>query len=232
MTAIILVANEKGGVGKTMIASHIAWLADELGLRVLAIDTDTQTAMYRRLSGKEPSRDHVSTRWGNQRKDKESSSMVWYVPASYDAAKLERFDLAVIDTKGSDKLASGPVPDLVIVPINGEDALRETNNTIANVRQRSKTVPIYLMLNRISIGGSSAKAIRLQKQTKLPPNVEWLDDEIGDSRGVWVSEQTCAPCWSLPHVDKQAQRLKDTLDNILVRVGVLEECEDEEEADA
>lgn len=39
---IIVVANHKGGVGKTAIAAHLVFRAAELGLRVLGIDLDAQ----------------------------------------------------------------------------------------------------------------------------------------------------------------------------------------------
>lgn len=38
----IVVANQKGGVGKTAISLHLAWYMAENGLRVLLVDLDTQ----------------------------------------------------------------------------------------------------------------------------------------------------------------------------------------------
>lgn len=38
----LVVANQKGGVGKTAVALHIAWYLESLGFRVLLIDLDTQ----------------------------------------------------------------------------------------------------------------------------------------------------------------------------------------------
>ena len=34
--------NNKGGVGKTTLAYHVAWMYAELGQRVLAVDLDPQ----------------------------------------------------------------------------------------------------------------------------------------------------------------------------------------------
>lgn len=47
---VIVCANQKGGVGKTAIATHIAFMAAETGLRVLALDLDAQGTLTRNLS--------------------------------------------------------------------------------------------------------------------------------------------------------------------------------------
>ena len=39
---IIVINNQKGGVGKTTLAVHLAWFMAELGRRVLMIDADAQ----------------------------------------------------------------------------------------------------------------------------------------------------------------------------------------------
>lgn len=47
----LVVANQKGGVGKSAIATHLAFLGAELGHRVLAVDVDSQGTMSRNLCG-------------------------------------------------------------------------------------------------------------------------------------------------------------------------------------
>ena len=39
---IIVINNQKGGVGKTTLAVHLAWFMAESGRRVLMIDADAQ----------------------------------------------------------------------------------------------------------------------------------------------------------------------------------------------
>ncbi len=42
MTPVIAFFNNKGGVGKTTLLYHLAWMLEELGMRVLAVDLDPQ----------------------------------------------------------------------------------------------------------------------------------------------------------------------------------------------
>lgn len=48
---ILVVANRKGGVGKTLLTTHAAWWFAERNLRVLVIDLDTQANTTRTLDG-------------------------------------------------------------------------------------------------------------------------------------------------------------------------------------
>ena len=49
---IITIAIEKGGTGKTVTASNLAYLMGDEGKRVLCIDTDPQGNLTKALSGK------------------------------------------------------------------------------------------------------------------------------------------------------------------------------------
>jgi len=48
---IVTLANEKGGIGKTTLACHIAWFIAETGRRVLAVDLDPQGNLSYTLLG-------------------------------------------------------------------------------------------------------------------------------------------------------------------------------------
>jgi chromosome partitioning protein len=53
----IVCAIQKGGQGKSMLATHLAFLAAEQGKRVLAVDIDGQGTLTRNLSESPPDRD-------------------------------------------------------------------------------------------------------------------------------------------------------------------------------
>ncbi len=69
-TPLIAFFNNKGGVGKTSLVYHLAWMFTELGLRVVATDLDPQanlTAAFLREDRLEelwPENDHVNTIFG------------------------------------------------------------------------------------------------------------------------------------------------------------------------
>jgi len=54
----IVCAIQKGGQGKSMLATHLAFLAAEQGKSVLAVDIDGQGTFTRNLSEEPPDRDH------------------------------------------------------------------------------------------------------------------------------------------------------------------------------
>ncbi len=70
---IIIIAffNNKGGVGKTSLVYHLAWMYADLGMRVVAADLDPQanlTAAFLdedRLEELWPDSDHLNTIFGS-----------------------------------------------------------------------------------------------------------------------------------------------------------------------
>jgi chromosome partitioning protein len=111
----LVVNNQKGGVGKTMVAVHAAWFLAEAGARVLFVDLDPQANASSTLSASrigESSRlflgpalaieagPGVSLLAGDHGLDAVDSQLTQSVTAFRDAfARLgELFDYAVIDT--------------------------------------------------------------------------------------------------------------------------------------
>lgn len=214
---VILVANSKGGCGKSMLSSHLAWAAAQQDLRVLAVDTDTQSALFRRLMGDAPSS-------AGQQESYDCHGTVVYSPDNVELDE-DKYDVVIIDSKGKDQineLLRDVELDLVVMPVNGTDALREASVTTGEIRKVSKTVNIVLVLNQLSIGGSSADEMRQLKKQKLPKRVSVLEYEIGTSRSIWTSEEICEPAWRQVYTDKQSTILQVACWRLLEQVGVLE----------
>jgi CO dehydrogenase nickel-insertion accessory protein CooC1 len=62
--------NNKGGVGKTSLVYHLAWMYSELGLKVLAVDLDPQANLSAMVLDEEileqmwPEAEHLQTVFG------------------------------------------------------------------------------------------------------------------------------------------------------------------------
>lgn len=91
---LVLVANEKGGVGKTTIAVNLAAMCVLAGKETLLVDTDKQES---------------ASAWAGVRHENEVEPTVTCVAKTgkvgYDLAKLkEKFDVVIVDAGGRDSI--------------------------------------------------------------------------------------------------------------------------------
>jgi chromosome partitioning protein len=139
----IVVNNQKGGVGKTMLAVHLAWfLAEDAGARVLFIDLDPQGNASYTLAGeraggassalffgpdfKLQGQPGITVLRADDRLHGVDAQVNTAVPAMAKrfAALRSEFDYCVIDTPptwGGRNFAALLVTDFVISPIDLED---------------------------------------------------------------------------------------------------------------
>lgn len=135
--AVLMFASQKGGAGKTTLATHVAVYADRLGERVVLIDLDPQG---------------TTTNWWEKRQaDTPARS-----PASYDtlAAKAEAlaadgFSLIVVDTPPAASRQIGKalaVADLIVMPVKpSPNDLHAVGATIDLAHRAGR--PYVLVLN-------------------------------------------------------------------------------------
>lgn len=99
--------SQKGGSGKTTLAVHTAVVAQELGERVVIVDTDIQQS---------------ATSWGESRQDGSpmvATASAIELDAVFDAASDEGMSLAIVDTAphaAPDAARVANHVDLVVIP--------------------------------------------------------------------------------------------------------------------
>lgn len=144
----IVVANQKGGVGKTTSAVNVAASLGSQGLRVLAVDCDAQFALTRQLGVHSPEFSLVEVLQGTCEPESalvavgalqvlparrelaeieqalwQQSGREWFLDQALDAL-VDRFDVAVIDTPpslGQLTINALATAHLVLVPVSLED---------------------------------------------------------------------------------------------------------------
>lgn len=173
MRSIALIS-QKGGVGKTTLAIHLATAFAAAGYNTLLLDLDPQTS---------------AAEWKDARTDEVPPVMA--VPPSRlakvieDAAKVGA-DVLIIDTAPHSEgtaLTAARVADLILVPcqpsIMDLRALRKTAELLEHVKK-----PTYAVLNGVAPQGSvadeAAKAIT--QQFKLPVAPVRLGDRVAYNR--------------------------------------------------
>jgi chromosome partitioning protein len=159
---IVVVGNEKGGVGKTAIATNFAALAVAENLEVLLLDTDPQGS---------------SSAWiriRNEEKVKPSITLLTLPedPLNELSQLAPKFDLIIIDIGAQNyktMLNSAKVADMVLVP-TGPDQLEvestlTTYKTLRGIDPQHKhgKVPVYVVLNQLSTNSKSKEEAALRE---------------------------------------------------------------------
>lgn len=146
-TRIILVNNQKGGVGKTTISVGLACSYAEQGKQVLLIDMDLQRTATKWIEGKVPNLQVVDYADDHSKQgawDYELQSMLSSLKAS------ARFDIVVIDSPpgiARVTISALSAADLVVIPVQplGPD-MDATETTVQLVRNCN--VPSFFVLTR------------------------------------------------------------------------------------
>lgn len=209
---IIAVHNHKGGIGKTTISAHLAWRANDLGIRCLALTLDRQGDLLRWFvpepSLKKPCQNGLIT--GLCSNDK--------MPPP-DA--LKGYPLVIVDTPPMAGMPDKIDPDLWVVPVDNRTSIE---NLATVVPVMAAKAPCYVVFYRADAGGVSTLR-GLQEATRHIPQIEFYDEVFPDIKAVFRTQAYYAPVWKVPHGrGTEAHRAMIRLcDAILARAGLLDD---------
>jgi chromosome partitioning protein len=197
----LVVANQKGGVGKSAIATHLAFLSAEQGHRVLAVDIDSQGTMSRNLCGDaelpagqaaqlfkglkpSPTRcannDNVDVIAGDKALSDVDESPKLVATALRDALrKYSGYALCVIDpppTLGKRLKAALAAADYVVMPFSptreSVDGLGELMDTIEDVKRTlNPNLTIVGLLPNLVNARSAAQVKALAEIQEAAPDL-------------------------------------------------------------
>lgn len=170
----LVIANQKGGVGKTTIAGHLAVMAEQVGDGpVVLIDTDLQGSL---------------ASWWNAREAVApafSQANISDLPASIAALKASGVKLVIIDTPPAVTdtiLAVLAVADLVLIPTRpSPHDLRAVGATVSMVEQAKKRMVFVIngAANRAKITGDAA--IALSQHGTVAPVILYQRTDLASS---------------------------------------------------
>lgn len=159
---IIVVGNEKGGVGKTALATNLAALAASENLETLLLDTDTNGS---------------SSAWIRIRNEGQVEPVIPLLTVSQNPQNelkllASKYDLIIVDIGAnnySTMLNSAKVADLVLVPTGADQMeLESTFNTFSALREmddkhKDGKVPAFVVLNQLSTNSKSKEEAALRE---------------------------------------------------------------------
>ena len=169
----VLVANIKGGSGKTMIATNLSAALAMQGYSVILADADAQKS---------------SLMWLKQRPEEAAPITAVNLQNLKKMPDEDRADFMVIDAPGGieiDHFAELIVAsDVLVVPTQISffdiDSTRRFIKKIDDIKRiRKGKVPIYMVANRV----------RATQKKQTDENHIWMSDEIGREPFVYLSER-------------------------------------------
>jgi chromosome partitioning protein len=197
---IILSAFNKGGVGKTTLAVHVAGLLAEIG-RVLLVDCVDQYDAFSFYCRQEPKNILLSQRAKNY----ESLTVIWNPDQTRITRLVEpsEYEHIVLDINSPNedtvKVIVENEPDIILLPINDQAlALDKLADTLAIVAAMQKTnyqsqvriVPLGATKARIEEGLTqiAVKPTNLQITKRIKKDLKTFSDALQTGQFVWHYE--------------------------------------------
>lgn len=135
------------------------------------------------------------------------------------ARDAERFALSVVDTPPAPGFPQGPLPDLVVVPIDGYDAALNAGETVQAALDWG-VQRVVLVRNGTSEVPRKFRQEFLELGKDLPERVSVCGVELPRSASIKATAHTCRPAWQQPMAAADVRALRAVCHELLAAVGV------------
>lgn len=173
MALIITVANRKGGVGKTTIATNIAVALMNKG-KTLLVDADEQRSAYK---------------WNDFRENKLDSISVHENLLNTLEKKVEEYDFILIDIAGRDSEVFREallVTDKLVVPTQASlldlEVIPYLEDKIQKVKTDNPTLEAYIVINKAPTNPKSSEIEQAKAYLADYPSFKLLQTVIKDRK--------------------------------------------------
>lgn len=186
----VAIYNNKGGVGKTTIAVHLALYAQAERLKTMAVGMDRQGDMMRWLSGGDQ-----NLREGTLLEPSKYLKVL-YSPDTFPRG-IQQNDLVVVDCPPAIEIATKATADLFVVPVDGRLALQDFTNVLHQLIEAGR---VLIVFNRADAGGKTTLDAVQSAARKIPANrVTVWGEAVPDSASVKRSAEYFKPAWEVPY---------------------------------
>lgn len=179
---IIVVGAEKGGVGKTAIATNLAALAAAEGVEVCLLDTDQQGS---------------STAWARIRNSEKVTPLipVLTIPANpFNELSMlaPKFELIIVDIGAQNYITmenTAAIADMILIPCCADQLEVESTMKVCSIlksmdpRHKNKKVPAFIVLNKLPTNAKSKEGTQLREFFESE-SLAVFDSSLKD-RGAW-----------------------------------------------
>jgi cellulose biosynthesis protein BcsQ len=188
MHKTIGVYNNKGGVGKTMTTSHLAWYAEYQEIKTIAVCIDNQGDLYR-----------ILTRGDGTMKEGTFHERSPFLSVVFSPKKVPKFtnvDLVLVDCSPAIEVALSFSPSLWLVPIHGRLAFENMHNVLGELEASASEV---LILKNMAGRGGKRMDHELSKAIAAIPKAKVCDVVVPEADAITRTTDFFKPVWEVPY---------------------------------